>query len=138
MPIKTLHEKTKDLSLLYVEDDAVLREVNQDLFREFFKSVDCTQDGREGLQMYCDHRHDIVITDVNMPVMGGFEMIAEIRKIREDQPVIVLSAYREIEYLSQLRTLQVSHFMTKPIDIKRFTSVLSEVLSPACENALLA
>ncbi len=138
MPIRTIHQKSQNLSLLYVEDDPLLGRINAELFNDIFQKVDVAKNGEEGLDKFRKHRHDLVITDINMPVMDGFEMIRGIREIKKEQPVMILSAYREIEYLSQVRELGIRHFLTKPIDMKRFTDALLDVLHEASQDQIIA
>jgi len=138
MPIKTIHQKSQNLTLLYVEDDPLLGRINAELFNDIFKSVDVAKNGEEGLEKFRERKHDLVITDINMPVMNGIEMVREVRRIRKEQPVMILTAYREIEYLSQVRELGIRHFLTKPIDMKRFTNALLDLLHETCDDQIIA
>ena len=51
------------------------------------------KDGAEGLAAYNEHHPDIIITDIKMPVMDGFEMLKRVRTLNTSMPAIVLSAY---------------------------------------------
>ena len=116
--IKRLEQLAKEMRLLYVDDNDELCETYTGFFREIFKEVDCARDGYEGLQLFRRNGYDLVITDINMPRMNGFSLIREIRKIRPDQPVIVVSAYSEIAYLSKINDCYVDYFLVKPVDTK--------------------
>ncbi len=118
MNIKRVKEQTQELTLLYVEDNEQLKDVKLEIFNEIFKKVVYAKNGYEGLTKYQNESFDLVITDINMPVMDGLEMIEKIQKISPSQVVIVLSAYSEMEYVTKLSTLQISSFLTKPIDMK--------------------
>ena len=119
MNIKILKEKTKDLTLLYVEDNEQLKNIKLEMFNEIFKKVVYAENGYEGLMKYQEEHFDLVITDINMPVMDGLEMIEKIQKTDPCQSVIVLSAYAEIEYLTKLSKLNIYCFLTKPVDRKK-------------------
>jgi len=118
MNIKRLNEKTKALTLLYVEDNEALQKVNIEVFSEIFKEVIYAKNGYEGLMKYQESHIDLVITDINMPIMDGLEMIEKIQKIDAKQTVIVLSACGEQEYLKRLKKLDIATFLTKPVDTK--------------------
>ncbi len=119
MNIKILKEQTKELTLLYVEDNEQLKNVKLEMFNEIFKKVVYAENGYEGLMKYQNESFDLVITDINMPVMDGLEMVEKIQKIYPSQAVIVLSAYAEIEYLTKLSKLNIFCFLTKPVDMKK-------------------
>ncbi len=119
MNIKILKEQTKELTLLYVEDNEQLKNVKLEMFNEIFKKVVYAENGYEGLMKYQNESFDLVITDINMPVMDGLEMVEKIQKVYPSQVVIVLSAYAEIEYLTKLSKLNIFCFLTKPVDMKK-------------------
>ncbi len=119
MNIKILKEQTKELTLLYVEDNEQLKNVKLEMFNEIFKRVVYAKNGYEGLMKYQNECFDLVITDINMPVMDGLEMVEKIQKVEPLQTVIVLSAYAEIEYLTKLSKLNIFCFLTKPVDMKK-------------------
>ncbi len=129
MNIKILKEQTKELTLLYVEDNEQLKNVKLELFNEIFKKVVYAKNGYEGLMKYQNESFDLVITDINMPVMDGLEMVEKIQKVSPTQAVIVLSAYAEIEYLTKLSKLNIFCFLTKPVDMKKLLQKIYESTS---------
>jgi CheY-like chemotaxis protein len=116
---KHLHElrasKASTLSILYVEDDLVLQEATKLLFEVIFKTVYVASDGEEGLQLYKEFEPDIVISDILMPKMSGIDMSQKVREINEEQPIIVVSAYNEVEYLMELIEIGIDQFLMKPL-----------------------
>lgn len=131
MDIKILKEQTKELTLLYVEDNEQLKNVKLEMFNEIFKRVVYAENGYEGLMKYQNESFDLVITDINMPVMDGLEMVEKIQKIDASQVVIVLSAYAEIEYLTKLSKLNIFCFLTKPVDMKK---LLQKIYDGTCRK----
>ena len=126
--IKKLEQMAKQMRLLYVDDSYELCETYTAFFRDIFKEVDYALDGYEGLQLFRQKQYDLVITDVNMPRMNGFSLIKEIRKIKPDQPVIVVSAYSEIAYLSKINACDVNYFLVKPVDTKELIQKVYDCL----------
>ncbi len=116
--IKKLEEIAREMRLLYVDDNYTLCETYAEFFREIFHEVDCAHNGFEGLQLFREKAYDLVITDINMPRMNGFSLIREMRRIKPDQPVIVVSAYSEVAYLSSINACNVDYFLVKPVDTK--------------------
>jgi YesN/AraC family two-component response regulator len=125
--LSKLKDYAKNLSLLYVEDDNILREKTIDLLSCIFDNISFGVDGQDGLNKYKEKKYDMVITDINMPIMSGIEMIEEIKKINEDQIVIVTSAHDESNYLLELIKLGVENFVLKPIDLDQLMAILYKI-----------
>jgi len=130
--IKKLEKIARHMHLLYVDDNKALCETYVSFFQDIFQSVECAFDGEEALELYKKNRYELVITDINMPHMNGFTFIKEMKAINPDQAVIIVSAYSEIAYLSQLNQCAVSHFLVKPVDTKelmrKIYSALEDIL----------
>lgn len=124
MTAKELRELTKPLVILYVEDDAMLRTATTKLLGQFFDAVDEAVDGRDGWEKYQNRRYDLVITDINMPNMNGFDMIKQIKAKTPSQAIIVTSAYNDTDFLLGLIDLNVDRFLLKPIDTKKLIDSL--------------
>jgi diguanylate cyclase (GGDEF)-like protein/PAS domain S-box-containing protein len=118
------------LNVLYVEDDAITREALLEFLTEVTKKVYTAEDGKEALKIYEKENIDVLITDIKMPEMNGFELIKKIREKDRDIPVIVTTAYDEVDYLVECIELGVNHFLLKPIE----TDKLYEILKKIVEN----
>jgi YesN/AraC family two-component response regulator len=85
-------EFLKGLRVLYVEDDVIVRLSLGRFLRRRFKEVAEAGNGKDGLELYKALRPDIVITDIEMPVMNGIEMIERISAIvGKDGPIIIVT-----------------------------------------------
>ena len=108
---------TKNLKILYAEDDKALQEQTRDFFEVLFASVSIADDGQEALSMYKKEYFDIVISDVKMPNMDGIELCKKIREINSNQCIIIISAYNDNEYLMEFINLNIKQFIQKPINV---------------------
>ncbi|MBF0345233.1 MAG: response regulator [Nitrospirae bacterium] len=108
-------ELLKEYVLLYVEDEDNVRESLLRFLQRRFKAVHTGRDGREGLEQFETHRPDIVITDIQMPIMDGLEMASSIKEIVPSTPVIITTAFNEIPYLMKAIELHVDSYIKKPI-----------------------
>ena len=126
-----LFEKySKDISVLFVEDDENIRNETQELLNDIFNNVQVAVDGKDGLTKYLNYYkekniyYDLVITDIKMPIMDGIELTKQIYKENKNQSLIILSAYNETKYLMELINLGITQFILKPIDIDKFINVI--------------
>jgi len=110
----------KTITILFIEDeeDARIQELN--VYERLFKKVYSAKDGLEALNIVKENKNsiDIVIADINMPKMDGFEFIKELKKI-SDIPIIITTAYNDPEYLKKAITYGVKEYMIKPITINK-------------------
>ena len=123
-----LKKHGENISVLYVEDDELIREQTKVFLARFFPNIEVAKDGLEGLQMYKKRNFDFVISDINMPNMNGIEMIKIIRELKPHQIILVTSAYNDSEHLMQLINLEVMRFVSKPFENKPFLIVLYKIV----------
>jgi len=114
-------------SVLYVEDDEIIREEIATFLGRFFPDVVLAEDGAIGMELYKSRDFDVVITDINMPNMNGIEMIKAIKEIDYEQPILVTSAYNDSENLIELIELNINRFVLKPFNNKQFLYVLYKI-----------
>ncbi len=82
--------------ILIVEDDTTLARVVSLILQNEGFDVRLATSGAEGLKLFNKMSFDLVITDIYVPIMGGFELIHEIQKIDTDPRIIVMSGYDDV------------------------------------------
>jgi diguanylate cyclase (GGDEF)-like protein len=120
----------KNITILYAEDEKDLREVTHQILKGFTKKQYVAQNGQEGLELFKKYESeiDLIITDVNMPILNGLDMVKEIKKINLNIPIIVATAFSNKEYLLEAIDIGVDKYVLKPIDIAKLLQVMSQSL----------
>ena len=118
---------SKNLNVLYVEDDVDLQKHSKELFDALFKSVSTADNGAEALKKYKDEPFDVVISDVKMPIMNGLKLTQEIKNIDPRQSVIITSAYDDSDDLLKFINLNISQFIQKPVKTETMLRTIYEV-----------
>ena len=139
MDIKKIYHYTKDLTVLYVEDDLIVAKNIVEILKMFFKEVHHKADGYEGLKLYESNKNgfDIVLADIYMPKMNGIEMIEKILEINPKQHISVFSAQDDPIYLKKLINLGVSSFLLKPLKEKQLMLTLLKIAKNINNEKLL-
>jgi DNA-binding response OmpR family regulator len=108
-------EKQKHLSLLLVDDDVELCGMMREFFTQEGHHLDCAYNGRDGLSAALNGAYDMVILDVMLPVVDGFELLQRLRK-RKDLPIIMLTA--RVQQQDRIRGLDsgADDYLPKPFD----------------------
>lgn len=133
MDITQVYGQTKNLRVLYVEDDKEVATQTIEIFEDLFSEVVYAKDGLDGLKKYAEllekdgAYYDIVISDIKMPHMDGIEMALQILELNNNQQVLIISAYDDSDKLKKLLDLGVSSFMLKPIKNKILLNKLYKI-----------
>ena len=120
-------------SILVVEDEndcrAILATIISRRFPDF--AVWSAADGIKGLELFKERTPDIVITDINMPGMGGIPMGMKIREFKPDTKLIVLTAGNGNDVLEDSfgAKLEIEHYILKPVDFGRLFTVIEQCIS---------
>ncbi len=116
-----------DLKILYAEDEEYIRTLLARVLKKLAKEVIVAENGLEALSMYEEHAPDIIITDINMPKMSGFEMAEKVRENNRLIPIIAVTAHNDMEHFMDAIKLGVTSFLVKPVEISELQRVLTSV-----------
>ena len=120
-----MDKKFSNLTILYVEDEAMIRQNAVEYLGRICKHVFEAEDGFQALQCYHDNKPDIIISDIKMPRMNGLEMARKIRQNDKNTPIIIATAHTETSYLLQAVELQLIKYIIKPITSSKLKNALS-------------
>lgn len=135
---KDLKQESMEISILFAEDEIELRQSVTQILEKFFKKVYSVQNGQEAFELIKQNIPiDIVLTDLNMPIMDGMELIKAINKTEKLPKVIVLTALNDSKALERLISLQIDHFISKPLDKEQFINVLYKAVVGTNEHKML-
>ena len=115
------------LTLLYVEDNHDAQERMKMILEDDVKTFYQAFDGEEGLAMYKKVKPDVILTDINMPVLDGLRMAETIKELDKEQVIIVISAFDDRDVLLKAVNIGIDFFVPKPIDIDLLNIKLSSV-----------
>ncbi len=117
--------------VLIVDDDAAIRKMLVDALSLEGLQTETARDGREALALLEDGRRRIVLLDLMMPIMDGWELcrhLTERPALRQRLSIILMSAG---EKLDQARDLQVEGYLAKPFDINHLLDCLEPFVADA-------
>jgi two-component system chemotaxis response regulator CheY len=120
-----------DYSCLVVEDSPMMRQlIVFALARIRNMAVTEADDGIAGLKRLASERFDIIITDINMPIMDGLKLVKRVRmdERHKDTPVIVITTEGSSEDRERAMALGASAYITKPIQAPQVIAKVKELL----------
>ncbi|NOR72129.1 MAG: response regulator, partial [Methylomarinum sp.] len=127
--------------LLIVEDEQAILQGLIDVFIFHGFDVDWADDGKTGLEKALTGSYDLILLDVMLPFVDGFEICNQIRAKDKWQPIIMLTAKSSEEDIIMGLTLGADDYVAKPFSIRelvlRVNTVLKRVRPPGLENEIL-
>lgn len=102
--------------MLYVEDEKEIREYLSAFLQKWVGELFIADNGEEGERLFHEKEPNLVLTDIRMPSMDGLDLASRIKEVQPRVPVIILSAYKDSEYLMRGIESGVDRFIVKPVD----------------------
>jgi CheY-like chemotaxis protein len=125
--------------LLFVDDDPILREFAQVNLASAAAEVDVAADGVEALEALSRRRYDLLLVDLDMPRMDGFELLAHLRSdpATAHLPVVVETGREDVDAIDRAFRAGATAFVTKPLNWRLLTYQLRFTLRASRAEAAL-
>ncbi len=125
--------------LLFVDDDPILREFAQVNLASAAAVIDVAGDGIEALEMLGRNRYDLLLVDLEMPRMDGFELLAHLRaeSTTAHLPIVVETGREDVEAIDRAYRAGATAFVTKPLNWRLLSYQLRFTLRAARAEAAL-
>jgi DNA-binding NtrC family response regulator len=114
--------------ILIIEDDESVASALHDLVKAEGLTVDMITDPAEGLAKAQDDNYDVVVTDLQMPAIGGLEIIEQLQGAKPHLPVILITAFHTTEVAIRAIKLGAYDYVLKPIDPPEFLRILRRAM----------
>lgn len=113
----------RNMSVLIVEDDLQSAQHLYESIERLFFEVTLAHDGEKGLELFYEKKPDLLLVDIMMPKMSGFELIQAIRKYDKEVRIIVVTAHNTKEFLMEAIPLKLEKYLVKPIGFDDFLTL---------------
>jgi len=114
--------------VLLVEDTIEIRKLVKAYLEDYGIEITTADNGKQGVELALDGDFDLVIMDIQMPVMNGKEAVKLLRDKEYTQPIIALTADAFTQQIEEYKALGFTQILTKPIVINELLNVLSTYL----------
>jgi CheY-like chemotaxis protein len=130
-PVETTVPDSERSQVLLVDDDETLRTAVGDMLRGAGHAVTLAASGLEGIARVRerDGAFDVVITDLGMPDVPGWEVVEAVKQIDAGTPVIIMSGFDRARATRRAKELGVDLVIAKPFDIQEFLTTVRGLLA---------
>ena len=101
-------------SVLVIDDDPAVLETSADLLKEYGYNVIRSDNARDAIRRIREEKVDVILTDIKMPDISGIELLEEIRSLEIEVPVILMTAYAELDVAVSAMGKGAFDFIVKP------------------------
>ena len=117
--------------VLFVDDSTSMREMLKMAMDSAGYDVQTAVDGKDGLRQAVQQHFDVIITDINMPVMNGIDMVTAIKKldINKDTPVIMLTTEVDQKIKEKSKAAGAKAWVVKPFRPDQLIAVLNKLIT---------
>jgi len=106
------------MKILLLEDDPILSEIIEEFLVEHGFHVTLFYDGKAALDAVFEHKFDLLLLDINVPSLNGFELLKEIKTARITTPVIFITSLDQISDVKKGFALGAEDYLKKPFDLE--------------------
>lgn len=110
--------------ILIIDDEYQNREMLSDFLEIKGYEVITANNGEEGIEAFKNDHVDAAIIDIKMPIMNGIDCASEIRRLKENFPIIMITGHVDIDYKNQIKNMGLHHLLIKPLNINEIHEIL--------------
>ena len=127
--LESIIKCTKNLNILYIEDNISVQKQTTKMLESFFNKIYIANNGKEALELFeKENLYNLVITDIEMPLLDGISFIEEIRKYNKKIPIIVLSAHDNKNYFLKTINAGIDGYILKPYTLEQIVQTLEYII----------
>jgi putative nucleotidyltransferase with HDIG domain len=120
--------RDSNMNILVVDDDPEIVEILADLLGSLDYGVSSAANGALALELIAEQEFDLLLTDINMPVMDGMELIRRVNDMEKSPMIIVITAYASMQSAIDAIKLGVYDYITKPFEFEIVANVVEKAL----------
>jgi PAS domain S-box-containing protein len=120
--------------ILLVEDTLINQEIILGLLENSGIIIDLANNGKEGVELFSKNSYELILMDIQMPIMDGYEATKIIRASDSNIPIIALTGNAMKEDIGRTQAVGMNEHLNKPIDVEKFYETLLKYISKKVKN----
>ena len=116
------------ITILVAEDDIKLNKLVRTVLESNGYKAEMALDGQSAYDMFCEKHFDLIISDIMMPIVDGYELAVKIREINSSIPILFMTAIDDFNAKKKGYSLGIDDYMVKPIDVDELVLKIGALL----------
>ncbi len=116
------------ITILVAEDDIKLNKLVRTVLESNGYKADMALNGQSAYEMFCEKHYDLIISDIMMPIVDGYQLAENVRKINSKIPILFMTAVDDFDAKKKGYALGIDDYMVKPIDVDELALKIGALL----------
>ncbi|MFP4460058.1 MAG: response regulator [Candidatus Zixiibacteriota bacterium] len=134
-----LKKSNSEINILLAEDNVINQELAVSLLHKMGHNISIAENGQQAIEMLKKEKYDLILMDVQMPVMDGITATKIIRQTPDEKidskiPIVAMTAYAQKSDKEKLMKIGMDSYISKPIDINQLSWLMDEFSKKIIEN----
>ncbi len=126
-----MNNRFNGTKILLTEDKEINQLIVLGLLSDSGFEIDIANNGKEAIDKCSEHNYSLILMDIEMPIMDGYDATLMIRERDKDIPIIALTSNGTIEDINRTKSVGMNEHLLKPIDLERLYSTFSKYINVA-------
>ncbi|MCL2063243.1 MAG: response regulator [Candidatus Cloacimonetes bacterium] len=115
--------------IMWVDDDSMIRETAEEMMNIIGYDVDMAEGGEEALELFKNKKYDILLSDIGMPKMNGWQLVEKVNELyRENLKVALITGWGDQITEAQKKQYQIDYVLSKPVKIQQLQKLIEDFL----------
>ncbi|MGB9629611.1 MAG: GAF domain-containing protein, partial [Thermodesulfobacteriota bacterium] len=129
-------QKGKEARILIIDDEETVRDALSKILSQVHHEVTLAHEGEEGIRLFRENKFDIVLTDLGMPGLSGWEVCREIKKLSPQTPVGMITGWGAQLSEEEIEEHHIDFLISKPFDFYQIIKVVNETMASRGDQIL--
>ena len=127
-------EQSRQKDVLVADDNVIIGKVIPRTLQSVGHCVDVVEDGKSALDALCERHYDLAILNLQMPLLGGLQVVQKFRANGGGIPIVVLTADPSVETIHECELAGVNTCLSKPVSAHHLLSIVSALMGLDSNN----
>jgi CheY-like chemotaxis protein/PAS domain-containing protein len=129
-------KKPERLNILAIDDQKIIRDLLESIMQGLGHDIKVASSGKEGLALFQQDGFDLVITDLGMPEMSGWEVSQRVKEIRKETPVVMITGWGVSFDSEKIKEFGVDYLLPKPFKVEQLSKLIEQIRDEKLKNKI--
>jgi CheY-like chemotaxis protein/PAS domain-containing protein len=129
-------KKAERLNILAIDDQKIIRDLLESILQGLGHDIKVASSGKEGIALFQQDSFDLVITDLGMPEMSGWEVSQRVKEIRKETPVVMITGWGVSFDSEKIKEFGVDFLLPKPFKVEQLSKLIEQIRDEKLKNKI--